>query len=73
MLEDGSKRFTLYDVIGDPWGFDAGHDATITDWNDAVTEAGGSGFAVGMNVLDTAAGEGPTLFTAITDIVYVTP
>jgi hypothetical protein len=73
IVEDGSSRLTLYEVTGVPRGFDAGHLASITDWNDAVTEAGGSGVAVGMNVLDIAAGEGPTLFTAITDIVYVTP
>jgi hypothetical protein len=51
-LEDGSNRLTLYDVMGDPCGFDAGHDATITDWNAAVTEAGGSGNANGINILE---------------------
>jgi hypothetical protein len=52
MLEDGSNKLTLYDVIGDPWGLDAGHDATITDWNAAVTEVGGSGVVSGLNSLE---------------------
>ena len=72
-LELGSSKFTVYDVTGDPWGFDAGQLAVITDWYETVTETGVTGLAVGMNVLDIAAGEEPTLFTAITDIVYETP
>ena len=45
--------------MGDPWGFDAGQLAVITDWYETATETGGSGDASGRKTFEYAIAEDP--------------